>query len=748
MNNKTKSLIIGLIIRLVFAPFTGHPWDVKIWQDVGQRILMGGQNIYTVGIESNWYWGYYAYPPLWMIFCALGAIFSSNLYAMMLVLKLPMIIADVFAAQMIYNVVEERTGNKETATKAYAFYFLNPFVILVGSVWGMFDALPMIFTFVSTIYLYNKKLKESALTLGIGIAFKIYPIFLLPLYLFYMKIKQKNNYFTIFKYLVFAATPTAIASIPFLILDYHSYIYMIFFHAGHIGQLTYWFLLSHELYVIVEYGYLIFIAVFAILYFFVIKEMDKWDGQFKFLNRGTLTVLLAFFITTTKMNDHYFLWCIPYAIVDLFLINDEKSRKILYSLIILLVLYILLTLPINNFFLVSFKYNWRYGIGLYTIALALIVLAPIFPLICARYFQYLVMNKLSELNLKRVTSALAILGIVVLLVGPIPLPIETERPRTIIALPESPAAGFARESEDMAIPTFNDKYPSDIIVLAFAPDFVHTYKNYDADGIVENFFKVRFDEGWVQSDIKELVSLLHDEDKKVLLGVYFIADYVYNFKGYKSQWVTSRHPEILNDNTIVPYSKLNEDDEYGIMEGTNYSSYFTESVLNIVEDFDFDGVAFLRIGKQNSIYTDDEAQGYVQFYCDVADSLHHNGKILVSEDFFGQNQKSIYEEIIPKVDFFIVQSKAWIYGIYFLNSYQSKDYFVNYINSVREELTAEERSKMVFSIETMDEQEGWFVPYFFLKSEIETYSALGLSGYVICHANIVSPFAVSIVTNP
>ena len=744
LKTKTKYLIIGLLVRLVLAPFTGHPWDVKVWQDVGQRILAGGQNIYTVGLESNWYWGYYAYPPLWMIFCALGSLFASNLYVMMLVLKLPMIVADVFAAQKIFEIIENKTGNEKTATKAYAYYFLNPFVILVGSAWGMFDALPMILTFLSTIYLYDKKWKESALTLGLGIAFKIYPVFLIPLYLYFMKYKQKVDNTTIIKYLVLSAAPTAIASIPFLILDYESYIYVLFFHASHIGQLTYWFLLSHELYWIVEYGYLIFAAIFAILYFYVIKHMDQWDNEFHTINRGALVILLAFFITSTKMNDHYFLWCIPYAIVDLFLLKDSRTQKLLKALLFLLVAFIILTLPINNFFIVSYTYNWRYSLGLYTIALALIALAPAFPLICSRYFYFLVTNKFIKLDLKRITTVLIIIGTFVLLLGPFPVPIETQKPNLVIAIPESPAAGFAKEAEDMAIQQFIQKYPSDIVVLAMAPDFVHTYKSYDAAGIVEQYLKVRFDEGWVQSDVKRLISLLHNEEKQVLLGVYFIADYIYNFKGYKSQWITMNHPEILNDNTIIPYKELHEDPDYGISEGTKYYTYFTEVILKMIKDYDFDGVVFLKIGKQNSQYTSEEIEGYVQFYRTVSENLDSIGKMLISEDFYGQDQIEIYKLIIPYVDYFIVQTKAWTYGIYFMHFEKSTDYFVNYINTLTEELPENEKRKIVFTLETMDEQEGWFVPYFFLTYEVDMYSSLGLTGYAISHANIVSPFPVQI----
>lgn len=741
MNSKTKILISGLLIRFALAPFTGHPWDIKIWQDVGRRTLLG-QNVYDVGVEYNWYWGYYAYPPLWMMWCALSYVFSANLYLMILVLKLPIIVSDVFAAQAIYNVILQKTGNEKTATKGFAYYFLNPFVILVGSVWGMFDALPVIVTFISTIHLYEKKWSSSALMLGLGIALKIYPVFLLPFYLVYMKLKQNLSLSSITKYFILSAAPTAFVSLPFLIANYKSYLFMIVFHAEHIGQLTYWFLLSHEFYAIVDYGFLIFAALFGILYFVILRSMKKGEDRFEVLNRGVLTVLLAFFITSTKMNDHYFLWCIPYAITDLLLIEDVKSRRLFAILLIMDFLFIILTLPINNFFLLSYTYSWRYGTGLYAIAVALIAIAPIFPLICSRYFCYLTTLKLPKLNYKRIVPICIALGIAILLLGPFPLPVQAQKVNNVIAVPESPAAGFAINVDDMGIRQFVQKYNADTIVLPFAPDFVNTYRQYDATRGVEEYFKVRFDEGWVQSDVKRLVQLLHSEGKQVLLGVYFIADYEYNFKGYKSQWLSMNHSEILSENTIAPYNDLHRDDNYEIAEGTKYYVYFSGETLKIIGDFNFDGVALLKIGKPSGQYTSYDIDGYTEFYAYLSDRLHSAGKKFISEDFFSQDLSEIYERIIPYVDYFIVQTEAWTYGIYFMNFEKNTDYFMRYVHSLLEELPANEKGKVLFTIETMDEQEGWFVPYLFLQNEVHLYDSLGLSGFAIDHANVISPFTI------
>lgn len=745
LNRKTKAFLIGLIVRFALAPFTGHPWDVKIWIDVGKRVF-AGQNVYDVGVKTNWYWGYYAYPPLWMIWCVFSYIFSANQYFMILVLKIPIIIADVFAAQAVYDVVLQRTKDEQKATKAFMFYFLNPFVILVGSIWGMFDAVPMILTFLSTIYLYNGRNTKSALALGLGIALKVYPAFLLPLYFFYMVYKRKEGFFDVLKYLLTCAAPTVVLSIPFLILNYKSYLTQILFHAGHIGQLSWWFLISHETYIAVEYGFILFILLYGVLYFKTLARVkDEKTDEFEGLNRGVLAILLAFFITSTKMNDHYLLWCVPNAIVDAFRLRDSKSKKLFIALIALDVIFILFLLPINNFFLIYYFYNSRDNIPLITgIAMALITLAPIFSYVCYLYLRYLLSKdgKIPKPSKKGTVITLSILSIFILLLAPFPSSVNTPSATQVIAVPESPAAGFTMNVMGMGIEEFDQKFQADTIVLMFGPDFVNTYKEYDGAAPVEEFFKVRFDEGWRQSNVRDLVSLLHDHNKRALIGVYFRAHYVYNYKGFRSNWLLDGHPEVLKDDIIIPYASLHEDEEYGVADGTKYYIYFTDSILKIVQNFDFDGVALFEMGNLNGEYTREEEEGYIEALDHISDQLHYRGKILVAEDFFGQNCLEIYTKIIPHTDFFIVQTQAWVHGFYFFNLQRIGNYYSNYVSSLLNSLPTEERSKILFALETMDEQEGWFTPYFFLTHEIGVYSSLGLSGYAIVHANKCCPFTL------
>jgi len=40
-------MLTGLLIRELFAAWTGHPWDLEVWVRVGKHVALGG-NPYTI----------------------------------------------------------------------------------------------------------------------------------------------------------------------------------------------------------------------------------------------------------------------------------------------------------------------------------------------------------------------------------------------------------------------------------------------------------------------------------------------------------------------------------------------------------------------------------------------------------------------------------------------------------------------------------------------------------------------------
>jgi hypothetical protein len=133
-------LILSLIIRELFAPWTGHPWDFELFVRLGPYILEG-HNPYSI-IPYNpkvSFWYYYgqenmtsiAYPPLYAYYSAFSYFLYSLLqindrYLYYFILKQPLVISDVFIGYFIYNY---HRNNSKLATLLSYSWLLNPYTI-------------------------------------------------------------------------------------------------------------------------------------------------------------------------------------------------------------------------------------------------------------------------------------------------------------------------------------------------------------------------------------------------------------------------------------------------------------------------------------------------------------------------------------------------------------------------------------------------------------------------------------------
>ncbi len=192
--------MIGLIVRLIIAPFFAHPLDVYSWYTFGENALNGTRSILSYMVPYDYSFFLFVFPatlafnflstyvgsftvsmtslspalnpgPPWNISIVPGPLFD-------LLVKLPLIACDLIITLLIYNLVVKHLNDKKLAVLASALWFLNPLSIWISSGWGMFDALPALFT-VLTLYLaLDKKFSQSGIFLAVAIATKYYALVL------------------------------------------------------------------------------------------------------------------------------------------------------------------------------------------------------------------------------------------------------------------------------------------------------------------------------------------------------------------------------------------------------------------------------------------------------------------------------------------------------------------------------------------------------------------------------------------
>jgi hypothetical protein len=149
-------------------------------QYVLQDIFAGTPHLHLNGVMPG-----IGYPPPWGLISGLmyslsSSIAPNNLYAYVLALKIPVIFAELATAVLVYNILKVKASEK-VASKAFLLFVFCPFILAVGTVWGMFDILALFFALLSAYGLHGNW-KISSFFLSIASVLKLFPLTLAPLY--------------------------------------------------------------------------------------------------------------------------------------------------------------------------------------------------------------------------------------------------------------------------------------------------------------------------------------------------------------------------------------------------------------------------------------------------------------------------------------------------------------------------------------------------------------------------------------
>lgn len=188
-----KPLLIGLAIRELIAPFTGHPFDFEIWVRLGVFIQSGASPYSLLPNVPNLSFAPYPFitsisylPFSAFIFGATywlyQAVGSPTPFLYYFLLKQPMVIADVLVALLLYKLIALR-GEPGTARKVAHLWLFFPFSIIVSSMWGALDPVVLLLLLASLYTWQRGRPSLSAGLLGLSIYLKLMPIIFVPLFL-------------------------------------------------------------------------------------------------------------------------------------------------------------------------------------------------------------------------------------------------------------------------------------------------------------------------------------------------------------------------------------------------------------------------------------------------------------------------------------------------------------------------------------------------------------------------------------
>lgn len=217
-----------------------------------------------------------------------------NIY--LLLLKLPYFAFDIGAAFLLMSLFKE----EKKKLLAFGIWILNPISLYSTYMMGQFDIIPTFFVILA-MYMAMKKerIYLSALMLGIGMSFKIYPLlFIVPLALI------KNKWMDRIKVFALGITPYIISILPF--------IFSKGFRASALvaGQTTKSFYATLP----ISGGESIVLYLAAIIFVYIVflfsenRPEDLWKKFF---------IILCLFFIFTHYHPQWFTWITPFIIIDL-----------------------------------------------------------------------------------------------------------------------------------------------------------------------------------------------------------------------------------------------------------------------------------------------------------------------------------------------------------------------------------------------------------------------------------------------
>lgn len=323
-------LVIGILLRIILSSITYHP-DIQIFDLSGQILKTGHilnlyDYLYSLDKENimvkNFPPQALNYPPAtYFLLGGTSLIFTSitspqihadflfntrnilgNIYLNLhlLMLKLPYFFFDLGCAFLLFKFFDDPKKKMLTIT----LWIFNPLTLYATFMMGQFDIIPTFFVILSLFLVKKgqdsgiKNILWAAICLGIGVAFKIYPIlFLIPL------ASLTRLWINRFKIILVGLLPYILTLLPFLPSQGFRT------NALLANQLNKSFFA--QLAVSGGESIILFLATLVFFYFtFLHQRLEKntlWQSFF--------IVILIFFIFT-HFHPQWFLWLTPFLIIE------------------------------------------------------------------------------------------------------------------------------------------------------------------------------------------------------------------------------------------------------------------------------------------------------------------------------------------------------------------------------------------------------------------------------------------------
>ncbi|MBO5518636.1 MAG: hypothetical protein J5945_00615 [Candidatus Methanomethylophilus sp.] len=198
-------LLLGLAIRLVFAPVFTYPFDIEHWGVILQNTESGNGLFGLTGYFYTPAWGYILGFEDLIINLLPGMTYGERFTDLLEIegmvfpyqtattttpvfnfaMKLPLILVDVLVGYLIYRLVMSECGDERKAAIGFGLWFLCPIVIYMSSVQAQFDCISALLTLLCVLLVKRNLFFLAGVIFTIAALIKFFPafcIFLLCVY--------------------------------------------------------------------------------------------------------------------------------------------------------------------------------------------------------------------------------------------------------------------------------------------------------------------------------------------------------------------------------------------------------------------------------------------------------------------------------------------------------------------------------------------------------------------------------------
>ncbi len=208
-----RVLLAGLLIRLLLMPITAHSDLMHIYW--GSHLIAYHQRLPGFqGLLRYLHAGYLwlitpLLPPvdtLWIHSAEdpflnpfVGQVLSTQgwydfisqteVFRTLFLLKVPYLLFDLGCAILLYRLGSDR----DRARRMFTLWWLNPILLFAVYVFGRHEVIALFFVILSLYWIQRDRQNWGFLALGVAIAIRYYPVFLLPFFVFSLQASWKKR---------------------------------------------------------------------------------------------------------------------------------------------------------------------------------------------------------------------------------------------------------------------------------------------------------------------------------------------------------------------------------------------------------------------------------------------------------------------------------------------------------------------------------------------------------------------------